>query len=249
MYNTPSDISSIRDAVEEALRAVLDRHDEREEVSGQVTPPLLAQATRQLLDVLQRIDSGPLEPQAEDRPLERTDISELGDYGMSLLADLASWARRLGLTEVQQRLNELSLPLALWVARHGGELRALEPVVNSLAALANRTTAPAELEALHGLLREIADAAAPAIRQDLEKGNPSRPWRILNLNRGIVATRTLNPRVMEAAFRELVQNLPEDAPEFFREAMVQMEALRYPPQVREVVEKYYKQWSDEQTLH
>ena len=54
---------------------------------------------------------------------------------------------------------------------------------------------------------------------------------------------------MEAAFRVLIANLPDDASEFFREGMLQMDALDYPEVVRNVMEKYYRQWSMTKTLH
>ena len=88
-----------------------------------------------------------------------------------------------------------------------------------------------------------------AARLGLERGNPEHPWRVLNLNRAIVATHTHNPRVMEEAFETLLQNLPEDAPAFFREGMGRMEALNYPPRVREVMERYYRKWCLQHTLH
>ncbi len=54
---------------------------------------------------------------------------------------------------------------------------------------------------------------------------------------------------MEEAFETLVQNLPEDAPAFFREGMGRMEAPNYPPRVREVMERYYRKWCLQHTLH
>jgi hypothetical protein len=121
--------------------------------------------------------------------------------------------------------------------------------VDALAIVANNTADASELESLSGIMGEIAAAVSPVIREDLEKINPGRPWRVLLLNNGIVATRSHNPDIMEAAFAVLTRHLPEDAARFFTEGMEQMEALDYPPQVRKVMEKYHRQWTVNRSLH
>jgi hypothetical protein len=69
------------------------------------------------------------------------------------------------------------------------------------------------------------------------------------MNYSIVATRTLTPELMEAAFRVLTEKLPEDAPRFFDEGMQQMDAQNYPPAVREVMEKYHREWRADSPTH
>ncbi len=44
-------------------------------------------------------------------------------------------------------------------------------------------------------------------------------------------------------------NTCRDAPDFFREGMGQIEALDYPPQVREVMQRYFEVWCVGQRLH
>ena len=92
-------------------------------------------------------------------------------------------------------------------------------------------------------------ATAPVIQQDIEKTNPGRPWRILHLNRAIVATRTHQPDLMDEAFGDLTRHLPEDAAGFFSQGMEQMELLNYPPHVRAVMDRYYRKWSVNRSLH
>jgi len=72
---------------------------------------------------------------------------------------------------------------------------------------------------------------------------------VLLLNHCIVATRSHNPELMEAAFAVLTDKLPADAPRFFSEGMQQMEALDYPGHVREVMEKYHRKWNVDRSLH
>ncbi len=139
--------------------------------------------------------------------------------------------------------------LSLWVSRHQGLLTHLDPVVDCMAQLANRATETEDLKILFLASEEFMQAIPPIISQDLDKTNPGRPWRVLNLNRAIVATRTHDTELMEQAFKVLVTNLPEDAPQFFKAGMEQMEALNYPRHVREVMERYYQQWSIKRSLH
>ncbi len=54
---------------------------------------------------------------------------------------------------------------------------------------------------------------------------------------------------MEAAFAILTSQLPEDATRFFSEGMEQMDALDYPPRVRQVMEKYHREWPVNRSLH
>ncbi len=206
-----------------------------------VSPELLTEALQQFGEVMRRIEATPRPAAAA--PGDAADITELGDYGLGLLQDFARWAEQLGQEQARATIDARIVPLALWVARHGGTLNTLEPVVNTLAARANQTLEPAQLVQLCTEMGEIILAAASSIRQDLDKSNPGRPWRILNLNRAIVATRSHDPALMERVFAELVSYLPDDAADFFSEGMRQMDALDYPPSVREVMQNYHHRYT------
>jgi hypothetical protein len=112
-------------------------------------------------------------------------------------------------------LTELILDLGLWIARHGGLIDTLEPVVDAIAQAANSTRDTEQLEALSHQIGRIIAAVPAVISQDLEKINPGRPWRVLLLNHSIVATRSHNTAVMEDAFALLSTRLPEDDARFF----------------------------------
>jgi hypothetical protein len=177
------------------------------------------------------------------------DLGALSNYAIDLLARMAGLAGRLHLPQQARQLESLALPLAVWVARRGGELANPAPVVNAAGALANSFKAPDDLAALHGLMSEVIDALSPQFAQDGDASDATRPWRVLLLNRAIVATRSHRPDLMEAAFSAVAEALPGDAPDFFREALGQMEALNYPPQVRRVVQRYADTWCTRRTLH
>jgi hypothetical protein len=198
----------------------------------------------QLFQLLRRI-----EHDAAGGAVDAAEISELGDYGFSLIDDLSNRAMQRGLAKDAQVVLGLSFPLALWVVRHRGHLRQIQTVVNALADLANGIREPELLDDLAARMEEIVSGVDAAIVEDAERPDPMRPWRILLLNYGIVATRSHVPERMEAAYHTLVSHLPEEAPGFFRQGMQQMDALDYPPQVRAVVKRWFDMWGSGATRH
>ena len=95
-------------------------------------------------------------------------------------------------------------------------------------------------------IETFMNATEQSIQDDMDDRDPRRPWRVLLLNYGITATRTHDPALMEKAFQFLVDNLPDDLKQFFMEGMSQMTAIDYPDQVKDVMEKYYWQYSTQE---
>lgn len=208
-------------------------------VTSRVTPPQLIEALEQLFTIIIKLDK----EEGRRGPVPEDEADRLGDYGLSLLADLASWGSQLGLEDARREIQKIALPIADWAVRHGARLRSIDLVVDACAATANGLRDPKALEVLAKFMGRLVQAVAEPIKQDLEKANSGRPWRILNLNRAIVATRAHNTALMEQVFDDVVRYLPDDAPQFFREGMQQMEALDYPLDVRAVMHRYYTAWS------
>lgn len=206
---------------------------------GQVSPPQLIDAIAQILSVLEQLD----EQYGETGAVLSDDPSQLGDYAIGFLSDLGVWADRLGHRELRVDLDKIALGIAHWVVRHDGEIRTLEPIVNALAASANHTQDPDTLEILNRMMRDIIEHTAASIKSDLEKSDPARPWRILNFNYAIVATRTQKRELMEKAFDTLTRNLPEDAPAFFEEGLKQAEKEVYGPEVKALMQEYFGKWT------
>jgi len=244
----PVDITFIAEELRACAVELLDAFDDR---NGDTDPDprVLLQALDNLLEGLRRLDAESQASLEGQRPQALTDIRSLGDHGIDLLARLAGLAGKLLLPQRARAIEELALPLACWIARHGGELGYLGPVVEGAANLANRIGDPSDLGQLYGLLTEVVNAVDPHISQDTASADPIRPWRVLLLNRAIVATRTHRPELMEEAFESVVEYLPDDAHAFFREGMEQMEALNYPPQVRSVMQRYHDQCAGRRVLH
>ena len=240
------DADTLADLFLEAASPVLEAWAEApRSASGGPSGDDVAQALRQFLQVLARLEA---DAKAGVERLGTDEVTEIGDYGFGLMQMLRDSAERLRMERAQAQLGDLSLPLALWVIRHGGMISQLEAVVDVLAADANRTTERGALKTLADVMVEVLDGAAPQLRHDLEASNPGRPWRVLHLNYGIVATRCHDPERMRDAFDRLIQALPQDAPGFFAEGMRQMDALDYPQHVRDVMEHYHRRYVD-QRLH
>ena len=191
-------------------------------------------AMNQFFDIAEGVDASKTEFVAND-------ISDIGEQGLLLLEKLIFKAEALhDLTEKQQ-LEHIALAIADWIIQRDGSINLLEPIVDALAQLANVASDEDQLIDLAEFMGEIADACSDAIKQDLELSNMQRPWRILNINRGIVATRTNDPQTMRSVFSDLIKALPMDAPGFFKEGMSEMIRLDYPPHVRDVMQEYFDQ--------
>jgi len=248
----PADLGFIQEALHGVARDVVEAFEDRNKPSAHTTAPaLLVESLERLLALLARYPSlsASATPADDAPPPETRDINSLADYGIQLFSDLAAWARSLSLLGAYDELRRLGFAFGLWLVQRGAEISTLEPLVDHLAFVTNSLRAPAELEQMYVAASQIMEAVNPLLAQDLDHSRPERPWRILVLNRAIIATRSHQPVLMEQAFQSLVELLPEDAPGFFREGMEQMDALHYPEAIRAVMEKYFQIWCTPKTLH
>lgn len=207
----------------------------------------MIQAMRGSIDIMSRVESDQHSQQSE--PLPSTDVTQIGEYALSLLEALSIQAANRGLQKTMLQLQRLSLPVALWVGQHRGEVNKLDIVVNAIASYANEITEPKRLAELCQAISKVVAVVGDDIRRDIEATNQMRPWRVLNLNWGIVATRSHDVALMEQVFEALIKNIPADANAFFREGMQQMDIIGYPDHVRQVMEKYNKQLGNDARLH
>ena len=239
-----SSSEGLLDPIQTGIKSLLDSCLAEAQDNNSELPELIP-AFDQLIEVMTRIEAD----SAVDHASDDTDITQIGEYALHLLDRTTVVYNTLGIQNGKENLVWLTINLASWIARHDGQIEELELVVDAIAVAANNTPEPAQLESLGSIIAEIINAVPPAISQDLEKSNPGRPWRVLLMNYSIVATRSHNTGLMEKAFEVLTGNLPEDASQFFIEGMQQMDALNYPAHVREVMEKYHRQWTINRSLH
>lgn len=239
-HTAPLSVAEVLPAFWQAVSEIETEYALRKpKTTNQVTPPQLREAFQQVLDIATKLSTA----KGGATDLRAADITQLGDQGLGVLGDLGEWAQQLKLREAKGQTERMAVALADWCITFGGELTVLEPVVNGLASLANQVRDATALERLAQFMTRVLSASGGSIKQDIDKTNPGRPWRILHFNRAIVATRSHNTALMEQVFDELIRALPDDVAQFFQEGMQQMEALDYPPQVRAVMERYYRAWT------
>ena len=200
----------------------------------QVTPDDLADAIDQLLEILERNPANdPTPPMQEEGEAEK-----VGNHAMDFLQDLTVYTDRLGLEETTGELQLVAVGVAMWLASWEAPVRTIELAVNGLGQLANTTADAGELGRILTLMDRLVAAAGPEARADLETTNPYRAWRILLLNRGIVAVRAGDADGIRRAFDAIRERLPEDADAFFQEALNQVHAGDYPEAVTAAVAAY-----------
>ena len=176
---------------------------------------------------------------SEDRIIDAAEATEISDYGFVLLLKLVDLMERLDLPHRRKEIEQISLVFARWTIGYNGTINYLEPVVNAIAQLANLMQEKEALLALSDLIADIVDHCSAELKKDQDEGEDFRPWRLLHINRGIVATRTHDLETMKQAFDEFLIYLPREAPGFFAEGMKEMDALDYPKHVRKVMEFYF----------
>ncbi|MGZ5597635.1 MAG: hypothetical protein ACXWG3_13395 [Usitatibacter sp.] len=159
-------------------------------------------------------------------PIELEDADELV---ASILGDLATL-----------RDADLVIGVALWAIRHQVALTAVEGVVNALAERSNAATDKSEISAIFGLMQGVVAHVSDALRADLERSNPERPWRILHVNLAITAIRTEDPAMIDFAFDALDAALPDECAGFYAEALALALAPGIVPAVRDRIEARHR---------
>ena len=120
---------------------------------------------------------------------------------------------------------------------------ATEPVVNALAAQANRATTRQDAAAVYALMQGFVQHFAPQLQADLERSNPERPWRLLNLNFAIASIRTGDAAMMRFAFDTLNMHLPEECAGFYEEASALAAQPGFPLETRGIIEAECAKWA------
>ena len=236
----PDDLKKIFTAASAAVQQAFDSSNTQ--AGGDTKPAQLIDAINQFFIIYEKLGN----KHGDNGLIKKSDISQIGEETMNCLIELASWAERLELHQEKALLEEIALAASHWIIRHQGEIRSLEAIVNVLAAKANRSGNQAILTSLFHVLNDLLEHASPELKSDPDKSNPGRPWRMLNFNFAIVATRTRNKELMMRAYDTLGRNLPEDCPAFFEEGLKQSEKAAYGPEIKAMMAEYFKKWA---TLH
>jgi len=252
MQNIPIDITYIKEQLNLLYEEVLllwDRKSSDKTIED--TPDILYAETIILLNIISDACIVEEKKVSIDIPDNRKKINlhDIGNNGIQLLSALSDLASQLNLPDTARQFELLTLPFAILNARLNIEITELEAPVNAISYLANNINEPKELALLYRHINELIIAIPPSITEDIKTNNPDRPWRILLLNRAIIATRTLQTILMEPAFDSIVENLPEESAQFFEQGMEQMDLIEYPKDVTDVMRRYHLLHQNKHTLH
>ena len=208
-------------------------------------------ASRELVRALESHVAAHPSPHAQEalkalRTLESLDRQYGGHARLPLegLEDLVTAAlAELAHLETAPGSDEAVVGVALWAIRHEVPVAVVEPVANALARRSNAAGSKAELTAIFGLMQGVVGHVAPRLAADLERSNPERPWRILHANWAVTAIRTEDPALMQHAFNALDRALPDEAANFYGEALALALAPGIAPAVRECIEARHRDWT------
>jgi hypothetical protein len=242
----PCEPTAIRDELRRIVAALLERlapaGDGDED--GAAPLPALATALVEALDTLACQVHGPT-PAADPGP----GLDRVGDHVVDLTRRLADAADQARAGAQARQLRGLLLAAACCVVRSGGELSHLQPVVDAAVEHADQAHDSAQMRALFHVTDDIARGLSGRFSDSAPDSDRFEAWRALLISRAIIATRTLEPRLMESAFDALVDELPADAPNFFQEGLRRMDRRDYPPRVRAVMQRYRDAHGPGQRLH
>jgi len=202
-------------------------------------PGVQLASVAEFLDLMTALDQryGP------DAVLPMSDAGEAVDESLRALAELEAWLSRLDLAAERPVLFAVQLGVAWWAMRHRLEFATVAPVANALAEQANAASSRQETAAVFAMMQGLVEHLAPALRPDLERSNPERPWRLLNLNLAITAIRTGDDAMIRYAFDTLNTNLPDERTGFYEEAHTLACQPGFPPETRSLIEAEYARWT------
>ena len=230
-----SGIASLKDA-RDYIVGLADIINEQLDEPAKASTLKLMKGLEQFFDIVETIDI----QAGEGYVISPSESTDIGNHGLDLVSQLIRLMDHLELSQRRKDLEQISLVMARWIVCYHGQVKQLEPIVNACAWMANMLLDKTALIVLYDLMTDIIESCSSNVRLDMDTINDMRPWRLLHINRSIVATRSHDPDIMKTAFDELLIFLPNEANGFFEQRMKEMVELYYPPHVRQIMEFYYQ---------
>lgn len=236
MNKLATNVPQISDLALEVMMRVIEENEKTGKIDNEAAGPIaLASA---LSDFFQ-LASG-LEHEGQEQDAEV--MSELAHYALDLVDRLSYQLRQLDIHDQRDNLARVFVSLAAWFARRGAVVDNLAGAAEGFANLVNGEQDQGELAGMSRVADELLEAAADDIKLDQDRSDPWRPWRVLNLNSGVAATRSLDARLMEETFEKLGRRIPYDMPGFIADGIYKMDAQNVPQEVRDVMTRYAGKW-------
>ena len=238
MSATVTQMPAISDLALEVMKRVIDENERTQIITDADAGPVpLASALSDFFQLASGLEHKGQQPDSEV-------MSELAHYALDLVDRLSYQLRQLDIHDQRDNLARLFASLAVWFAQRNATIDNLDGAAEGFANLVNGEQDPAELASLSHLIDEVLEAASDKLKMDEDRSNPWRPWRVLNLNLGIAATRALDTQLMRHTFDDIGRRLPYDMPGFFADGKRQMDAQNVPQEVRDVMTQYAEKWPD-----
>ena len=220
----------------EVTMAVLARGDEAQAVMEDEAGPLaLAQALSDFFQIAGALEAGAAR-------LEQDELNELCAYGLDLFDRLDFLVRKVEIMDKRTSVARMFASMGVWVARRGAVIDNLQGIADGFGMIVNGTSSTEALGSLCGLMEEVIDAASLRLQLDEDRGDAWRPWRVINLNAGIAATRSLDPALMEQTFERMGRRLPYDMPGFLADGMRQAAVQNVPDAVLDALRRHRDKW-------
>ena len=231
------EIPVISDLALEIMKRVVDENEKTQKITDEQSGPIpLASAMSDFFQLASALENG---QQLEDSAA----ISELAHYALELVDRLKSQLWYLDIHDQRDRLSRLFASLAVWFARQDAVLDNLNGAADSFAILVNGENDSAVLADMSRLMNEVLEAASNEIKMDEDRSDQFRPWRVLNLNSGVAATRSFDANLMQETFERMERRLPHDLPGFFADGKRQVQMQEIPEDVREVMTQFADKWA------
>jgi hypothetical protein len=231
------EIPVISDLALEIMKRVIDENEKTQKITDEQSGPIpLASAMSDFFQLASALENG---QQLEDSAA----ISELAHYALDLVDRLKAQLWYLDIHDQRDRLSRLFASLAVWFARQGAVLDNLNGAADSFAILVNGENDSAVLADMSRLMNEVLEAASDEINMDEDRSDQFRPWRVLNLNSGVAATRSFDANLMQETFERMERRLPHDLPGFFADGKRQVQMQEVPEDVREVMTQFADKWA------
>jgi hypothetical protein len=232
------EIDAISDLALQVMQAILAKNDELKEIPEDESGPLaLARALSDFFEIAAALESGA-------GSMEPDELDEFCGYGLELLDRQSFMVRRLGITDQRDRIARLFASMGVWIARRDATIDNLDGTADGFGLIVNGLSAPADLHAICSLLEEVTVAASKKLQVDEERGDSWRPWRVINMNAGLAATRSQDPALMERTFLRMGRRLPDDMPRFLAHSLRQALAQEAPEASTAVIRRFMQKWPE-----
>ena len=233
------EIPVISDLALEIMKRVIDENEKTQKITDEQSGPIpLAAAMSDFFELASALENG---EQLEDSAA----ISELAHYALDLVDRLQAQLWYLDIHDQRDRLSRLFASLAVWFARQNAILDNLNGAADSFAILVNGENDSTVLADMSRLMDEVLQAASDEIKMDEDRSDQFRPWRVLSLNSGVAATRSVDAKLMQDTVEKMEQRLPHDLPGFFADGKRQVQMQEVPDDVREVMTQFADNWANQ----